>query len=366
MKLRWYGRSAALALTAALVATGCGSDDNTGSNPQPSTSVSASTNCTSGTLTGAGSTFQKNIELQWIKDFTASCSGTTVDYKGTGSGAGIAQFGEGTVDYAGSDSLMKDDEQAKADSRCGTGNKAIHLPVTAGAIVLTYKLSGVTALQLSPATIAGIFVGKIKKWDDPVVKADNPSATLPSTAIQAVHRSDSSGTTDVLSKYLDKTASGTWTLGTGKELSWPGGQAAKGSDGVTGVVQTTEGAITYTELSFAKSTSLAVANVKNESGAYVEPNGTSVGKALESATLDESKGDLRAKIDFATTEAAAYPISAVSYVIVCDKGNKNAALLKAFLTYATTTGQSTADALGYAPVPATIAAKLTAAVASVA
>lgn len=366
MKLGSFGRPAALALAAALATTACGSDNNSGSNPKPSTSGSASTTCTAGTLTGAGSTFQKNIELQWIKDFTASCSGTTVDYKGTGSGAGISQFGEGTVDYAGSDSLMKDDEQAKANSRCGTGNKAIHLPVTAGAIVFTYKLSHVSDLQLSPATIAGIFEGKITKWNADEIKADNPSATLPPTAIQAVHRSDSSGSTDVLSKFLDKTATGTWTLGTGKELSWPGGQAAKGSDGVTGVVQTTEGAITYTELSFAKSTNLTVAKVKNASGAYVAPDGTSVGKALESATLDESKGDLRAKIDFATTEPAAYPVSAVSYVIVCDKGNKNAALLKAFLTYATTTGQTTADALGYAPVPATIASKLAAAVAAVA
>ncbi len=364
MKLGWYGRSAALALAAALATTACGSDDNSGTNANPSSTASNSSSCTSGSLAGAGATFQKNIELQWIKDFTASCSGATVDYKGTGSGAGIAQFGEGTIDYAGSDSLMKDDEQAKADSRCGTGNKAVHLPVTAGAVVLTYNLKGVTSLQLSASTVAGMFTGKITSWNAAEVKADNPGATLPSTKIQAVHRSDSSGTTDVFSKFLDALGKPAWTLGAGKELAWPGGQSAKGSDGVTAAVKATDGAITYTELSFAKANNLAMAKVKNASGAYVEANGISVSKALESATLDETKGDIRAKIDFATPEATAFPISAVSYVIVCDKGNKKAALLKAFLAYATTTGQATADTLGYAPVPATIGAKLAAAVAA--
>lgn len=367
MKLvREHALPAAAVLAAALALSACGSDNNT--TTQPSTSSSASANCPGGTLAGSGSTFQKNIELQWIKDFTATCSGATVDYKGTGSGAGIAQFGEGTVDFAGSDSLMKDDEQAKADTRCGAGNKALHLPVTAGAVVLTYNLKGVASLQLSPATIAGMFQGTIKTWNDAAVVADNPGVTLPALAVQAVHRADSSGTTDVFSKFLDKTAGGAWKLGTGKELSWPGGQSAKGSDGVTTAVKTSAagGGITYTELSFAKSNDLPVAKVKNTSGAYVDATGDSVAKALASATLDESKGDVRVTIDFTTPEPAAYPVSAVSYVIACDKGNKNAALLKAYLTYATTAGQSVADGLGYAPVPATIAAKLTATVASLA
>ncbi|MDQ1711436.1 MAG: phosphate transport system substrate-binding protein [Frankiaceae bacterium] len=355
---------AAVVMAATLALSACGSDDNS-STPQASTSGGT---CPGGTLAGSGSTFQKNIELQWIKDFTATCPGATVDYKGTGSGAGIAQFGEGTVDFAGSDSVMKDDEQAKADSRCGTGNKALHLPVTAGAVVLTYNLKNVASLQLSPATIAGIFQGTIKAWDDAAVKADNPGTALPSTAIQAVHRADSSGTTDVFSKFLDKTAPGVWKLGAGKELSWPGGQSAKGSDGVTSAVKTSAagGGITYTELSFAKSNNLPVAKVKNTSGAYVDATGDSVATALAAATVDESKGDLRVKVDFATAEPAAYPISAVSYVIACDKGNKNAALLKAYLTYATTTGQSVADSLGYAPVPSAIAAKLTATVTALA
>lgn len=357
-----HSRSTALVLAAALATTACGTDDNT----RPGSAPVASGDCTSGSLTGAGSTFQKNIVLQWIKDYGARCPGATIGYNGTGSGAGISQFGEGTIDFAGSDSLMKDDEQAKADARCGTGNKAIHLPVTAGAIVLTYNLKGVDGLQLSARTIAGIFQGAVKRWDDPAVKADNPGAALPSTPIQAVHRSDSSGTTDVFSKFLDAMSEGAWTVGTGKELKWPGGQAAKGSDGVTNVVSSTNGAITYTELSFATSTDLPTAKVRNASGAYVPAEGASVSKALESAKLDESKGDLRATIDFKTAEPTAYPISAVSYVIVCDKGNAKPAILKAFIDYAVSEGQAGADDLGYAPVPPDIRSKLATAVAAIA
>lgn len=357
-------KQTAAAVAAVLALTACGSDDNTLGGKSASASVHAECGGT-GTLTGAGSTFQKNIELQWIKDFTGACEGTTVDYKATGSGAGISQFAEGTVDYAGSDSLMKPDEQAAADKRCGSGSTAIHLPVTAGAVVFTYNLRGLAQpLQLSPATVAGIFQNTITRWDAAEIKADNPGVTLPSIAVQAVHRSDSSGTTDVLSKYLEAEAKGAWTLGTGKELSWPGGQAAKGSDGVTGVVKSTEGGITYTELSFAKSNDLPWAKVRNASGAYVDANGLAVSATLASAKLDTSKGDIRADIDFSTAEPAAYPVAAVSYVIVCDKGNKNAALLKSFLTYAVAGGQQAADQLGYAPVPTGIAVKLGLAVAA--
>lgn len=355
-------RATALALVAAVAATACGSDDNTRGVARR---VEVA-NCATGTLTGGGSTFQKNIVLQWIKDYGGACTGATVGYNATGSGAGIAQFGEGTIDFAGSDSLMKDDEQAKADARCGRDNKAIHLPVTAGAIVLTYNVRGVDDLQLSAPTIAGIFQGTVKRWDDPAIRADNPGASLPSTPVQAVHRSDSSGTTDVFSKFLDAMSGGAWTVGTGKELKWPRGQAAKSSDGVTNVVTFTDGAITYTELSFATETDLAIAKVRNASGAYVAADGTSVSKALASARLDESKGDLRATIDYATTEPGAYPVSAVSYVIVCDRGNAKPAILRSFVGYAVGDGQTTAEELGYAPVPPAIGSKLAAAVGAIA
>ncbi|MDQ6650457.1 MAG: phosphate ABC transporter substrate-binding protein PstS [Actinomycetota bacterium] len=361
------GAVVAAGLAGVLALAGCGSDNNAPTQPVAAGSSSAAAiSCADGSLTGTGSTFQLNIEKQWISDYLAKCSAAKVDYTGTGSGAGISQFGSGTVDYAGSDSLMKADEQAKADARCGAGNKAIHLPITAGAAVLTYNLPGVPAVKLSAPVLAEMFQGTITKWDDFKVAADNPGTKLPPLAVQAVHRSDSSGTTDIFSKFLDANAKGVWTLATGKDLKWPGGQSAKGSDGTTNAVKATPGALTYTELSFAKANGLPFAAVKNAGGQYVVPTGASVGKALDAASVDTSKGDLRVSVDYASADAAAYPVSAVTYVIVCDKGNKNAALLKGFLGYATTGGQASADQLGYAPLPAKVAGPVKSALAALA
>jgi phosphate transport system substrate-binding protein len=349
-----------LTVATALALSACGSDNNSSTSATPSVSASA---CGSGTLAGQGSTFAKNIELQWIKDFSARCKTLTVDYQGTGSGAGIQAFIANQADFAGSDSIMKDDEQAGADKRCGS--KAIHLPVTAGGIVLVYNLPGVDALTLSAKTLAGIFQGTIKKWDDPAIAGENKGVTLPSTAITAVHRSDGSGSTDVFSKFLTSQAGAAWKLGTGKELPWPTTiQAAKGSDGVTNAVKTTEGGLTYTELSFAVANSLPAAKIVNSSGEAIEATGDEVGKALAAATVDESKGDLRVTLDFATTSG--YPISAVSYVIVCTTGNKNAEGLRSYLGYAVTDGQKGVTDIGYAPLPTTLAGKVSTAVAALA
>jgi phosphate transport system substrate-binding protein len=354
-----------LAATGTLALSACGTDSqgSTSSAPTGGSSATAATSCATGDLKGAGSTFQKNIVAQWIKDYAAACSGATIDYQGVGSGAGITQFGAGTIDFAGSDSVMKPDEQAAADKRCG--NPAIHLPITAGGIAIMYKLSSVKDLQLSPATIAGIFQGSIKKWDDPAVKADNPSASLPSTGITAVHRSDSSGTTSVFSKFVNATAPSDWKLGEGKELKWPASiQGAKGSDGVTQAVAGSEGAVTYAEVSYATASGLGVAKVKNGAGEYAALDGASVGKALEGASVPASGSDLQVKYDFANTTPGAYPITALSYEIVCSKGTPAAklALLKAFLTYDVTTGQAAADSLGFAPLPQSIADKVKTAV----
>ena len=226
-----------LAAAGTMALSACGSDSQGGStnNAASSSSPTSATNCATGDLKGAGSTFQKNIVAQWIKDFGTACSGANIDYQPVGSGAGITQFGANTIDFAGSDSVMKPDEQAAADKRCGS--PAIHLPITAGGIAVMYKLGDVKDLQLSPKTLAGIFQGTVTKWDDPAVKADNPNAKLPSTSITAVHRSDSSGTTNVFSKFLSATATSDWKLGEGKELKWPASvQGAKGSDGVTAAV----------------------------------------------------------------------------------------------------------------------------------
>jgi phosphate transport system substrate-binding protein len=353
---------AGLAMLGALALTACGDADNNAANPAAgSTKVS----CASGDLKGAGSTFQKNIVAEWIKDYTAACKGATLDYQGIGSGAGIKQFGEGTIDFAGSDSTMKDDEQAAADKTCGS--PALHLPITAGGIAIAYNLKDVKDLQLSPATIAGIFTGAITKWDDAAVKADNPGAALPSVAITAVHRDDSSGTTGVFSKYLSKTAGAGWTLGEGKELKWPAAiQGAAKSDGVAQAVAASEGGVTYVEDSFVSSAGLQSAKVKNAAGEFTGLETASVTAALAGATLPASGNDLKVDYDFAKATPGAYPITALSYEIVCSKGKDAAkqALVKSFLTYAVTTGQATAGDTGFAPLPASVVTRVQAAIAA--
>ncbi|MCW2600112.1 MAG: pstS [Frankiales bacterium] len=354
MKVTRPGQLAALVVAGTLSLTACGSGNNTAA-PGPTASGSSAANCATGSLSGQGSTFQQNAELQWIKDFQAACSGAQIAYQGTGSGAGKTAFGNGTADFGGTDSLPKTAEQAAADKRCGTGNKGIVTPIVAGAVVLTYNITGVSKLALSPNTVAGIFQGTITKWDDAAIKADNPSATLPSIPIVPVHRSDASGTTSIFTSWLDATGKPAWKLGVGQTVTWPGGQSAKGSDGTTTAVAQAKGGITYTELSFAKQRNLPFADIKNQSGAAITPNGTSVSAALATAKVDTSKGDIRISPHYATTAAAAYPLSAPSYVLTCDKGNKNAALLKAYFTYTLTTGKSVLDGLGYAPLPDAIA-----------
>jgi len=348
-----------LVAVGALSLTACGSDDNTTDN-----GAAANIDCATGDLKGAGSTFQKNIVSEWIKAYTGACKDATLDYQGIGSGAGIKQFGAGTVDFAGSDSTMKDDEQADADKRCAS--PALHLPISAGGISIAYQLEGVDELQLSPATIAGIFQGTVKSWDDAAVKADNPDVELPKVAITAVHREDSSGTTSVFSKWLSKTAADAWKLGDGKELSWPAGvQGAKGSDGVTQAVLAADGGITYTEVSYAENAGLSSAKVKNGAGEYTELTGESVSKALEGAQLPASGNDLKVDYDYANTTAGAYPITALTYEIVCTKGDAaKQALLKSFLTYAVTDGQDAAEENGYAPLPGNVVDRVKTAVAA--
>ena len=343
----------AIGVTAALTVTvaACGSDNNAANNAS-----SNSSDCASGSLSGQGSTFQQNIQKQWSSEFAQKCSGAQISYEGTGSGAGIQQFGSGTVDYAGSDAVMKPDEQTAANNRCkGT---AVHIPVTAGGIAIIYNVKGVSSLNLSAPTLAGIFDGAIKTWDDPKIKADNPGASLPSTAIKSYHRADGSGTTKVFTGYLTADAPNDWKLGSDKTINWPSGQAAKGSDGVVAGVKQTDGGITYAEVSFAKQNSLPTAKVKGVAGDYSDISADTVSKSINDGfSVTGTGNDLAGNLDY--TKMTGYPISTVSYVIACEKysdANK-AKLLKAYLNYDLTTGQQAADSLGFAPLPQDLVTK---------
>jgi phosphate transport system substrate-binding protein len=351
----------AVAVMLGLVAAACGSSSKKTATPAATTTTSNPISCASGTISGAGSTFVQTLAQQWIKDFTNACQGATVNYQGVGSGAGIQQFTAGTVDFAGSDVVMKATEQTAAEAKNGP---VLHIPWSAGGIAIEYNVSGVPSLQLDATTLASIFAGKIKKWNDPAIAALNSGVTLPSEGIQVEHRSDGSGTTAAFTSYLTATAPTVWTYGASKDVPWPTGTGAKGSDGVTAAVKQTQGGIGYAELSFAKNSSLGVAKIKNEAGSYVAPDSSSVAAAIGAATVP---ADLKVAINYKPTDPAAYPITTDTFVIVPQKPADPAKgkLLKDFILYALGPGQQSASGLYYAPLPASLITQATTAAQSI-
>lgn len=341
-----------IAIVFAATVASCGSDNNSTSS---ATSENSKINCVSAaSVTGAGSSFVGPIVQQWVKDYQAACPGTVINYKGGGSGTGVQQFIAGTVDFAGTDVALTAKELSAAEAKYGS-NKVTSIPWTAGGIALEYNLSGVTNLKLSAETVAKIFSGKVTKWNDPAIAADNAGATLPSTAIQVVKRSDGSGTTAAFSAYMAAAAPTIWTYGSGKEVEFPVGQGEKGSDGVTASVKQTDGAIGYAEVSYAKANSLSTAQIGNASGAYVKADDeTAVSAALEDATVGS---DGLVKLDYTTRNAKAYPISTVSYLLApkVSPSTPNSQLVQSFVEYALAGGQAAAPSLGYASLPAAIA-----------
>jgi phosphate transport system substrate-binding protein len=301
-----------------------------------------------------------------VKAYQSACSGATINYQGGGSSAGRTQFEAGQVAFAGSDAALKADDKTKSDKRC-TGGEAVDLPMAVGPISLEYNLSGVTSLQLSPTTIAKIFAGKITKWNDPAIMADNPGASLPSTGIQSVHRSDGSGTSANFSAYLHAVDPADFSFAGASTWPGPGGQGSKGSDGVTQTVKTTNGAIGYAELSYATNAGLPTAKVKNPAGEFVAPSTDGASKGLSTATL-ASGNDLKMTFDYKATTAGAYPIYLVTYEITCTKGlpSDQAGLVKSFLTYTVSAdAQNSVTKIGYAPLPTEVASKVASVVATI-
>ncbi|MEU1517883.1 phosphate ABC transporter substrate-binding protein PstS [Streptomyces sp. NPDC005811] len=369
MKLQRMNRRAltlgALAVSGALALTACGSDD-TGSSGNSSSSSSATAAAGSikcddakGQLLADGSSAQKNAIDAWVKNFTQACSGVQVNYKGSGSGAGVTAFTQGQVAFAGSDSALKPEEVTASKSVC-SGGQGIDLPMVAGPIAVAYNVSGVDDLVLDASTIAKIFDGKITNWNDAAIKKLNPSAKLPDLKIQPYHRSDESGTTDNFTKYLIAAAPSDWKYSGGKAWQAKGGQSAAGSSGVAQGVKQTNGAIGYMELSYAKD-GLGVVSINTGASAPVKASSEGATKAVAAAQVVGTGSDLSLKLDYTTKADGAYPITLVTYEIVCDKGNKAATLpaTKAFLTYlASTEGQGILSGIDYAPIPDAIISKV--------
>ncbi|WP_048633661.1 phosphate ABC transporter substrate-binding protein PstS [Mycolicibacterium aurum] len=340
----------------ALLMSACGSDNNApgGAASGESPTASGSQDCGGkNSVTAEGSTAQQNAVALFNQVWGQVCQGKNLSYNPTGSGAGREQFVAGNVDFAGSDSAIKEQQAAQAAQRCG-GNPAWNLPLVFGPIAMAYNVEGVEGLVLNGDTLAKIFQGQITKWNDPAIAALNEGKTLPDSAITPIFRSDSSGTTDNFQKYLEAASGGAWTKGAGSEFQGGAGEGAQKSAGVAQAVQSTPGAIGYVEKGFADQAGIPYAQIDNGSGA-VELSDESAGKAIDAAKFAAEGNDLTLDLAslYGTQEAGAYPLMLATYEIVCSNGYdaETAAAVKSFLTVAANDGQSGLSSAGYVPLP---------------
>jgi phosphate transport system substrate-binding protein len=307
-------------------------------------------------LTGAGATLPYPLYSRWIADHERA-TGVRINYQSIGSGGGIRQLSEMTVDFGSTDSPMTDAELSKAK-----GGAILHIPMALGAIVVAYNLPGVTRpLRLDGPLVADIFLGHVSRWDDARLRALNPGVALPARDILVVRRSDGSGTTFVFTDFLAST-SAAWAKGPGrgKEVRWPTGLGAKGNEGIAGQIKLTTGSIGYTELAYAKHSQLAVAHLRNASGRFIEPTIEAVGASAEAFAerLPEST-DYRVSLMNAPGDHA-YPISSFTWILLyreqhdATKGH----VLVDFLRWALTSGAESARRLEYAPIPLVLVERL--------
>ena len=341
-----------ITLAVLAVAIACSADKS-----KTGTDTGAAQSTGSVDLTGAGATFPYPLYSKWFSDYAAK-SGVKINYQSIGSGGGIRQISEQTVDFGATDSPMNDTELAGAK-----GGAIFHIPTVLGGVVITYNLPGITQpLKLTGPVVADIFLGKIKKWNDPAVASLNAGVKLPNDDILVVHRSDGSGTSYVFTDYLT-TVSPAWASGPkkGKEVPWPVGLGGKGNEGVAGQVKQTPGAIGYVELAYAKENALPSASIKNAAGAFIAPSTETItGAAAGVAEKLPPNTDYRLSIVNAPG-ANAYPISSFTWILAYQnqtdavKGKK----LVDFLRWALTEGEKEATTLNYAPLPASMAAAVT-------
>lgn len=298
-------------------------------------------------INGAGATFPQPIYSKWFDQYAKVDPSVRFNYQGIGSGGGQKQILSETVDFGASDGPMSDENLAKAP------RKLLHIPTVAGAVVVSYNLPGSPKLKFDGATLANIFLGKIRKWSDPAITAQNPGVSLPNQDILVVHRSDGSGTSYIFTDYLSS-VSPEWASGVGKNTSvnWPVGLGGKGNAGVTGQVKQSPGAIGYVELAYAVQNNLPFADLKNSAGNYITPSLDSVTEALATATIPD---DFRFSM-VNPPGAKAYPIAGTTWLLVYEQ-QKDAAKgrkLVEFLKWAYNEGEKMAATLDYSPLPANV------------
>jgi phosphate transport system substrate-binding protein len=313
-------------------------------------------------LIGSGASFPFPIYSKWFKDFSKQNKGVRVDYQAKGSGAGIQDFINNTVDFAASDAAMKESEMEKVEAG------VVLLPMTAGEVVLAYNLKGVKALKLPRDVYPAIFMGQITQWNDPKIAAANPGVKLPDRPITVVTRSDSSGTTYVFTKHLaainEEFAN---TVGTGKTVQWPTSDKfikAPKNDGITAQVKQNPGSIGYIEYGYAKLTRATAAMLENKSGKFIAPGAESGAAALASAEFPEGNlpgSDVPNLIAWVSDPAAAdaYPIATFTWMLFYrEQADDKAKVLRDLVEYCLTEGQKSADKMGYIPLPEEVIGKV--------
>jgi len=303
-------------------------------------------------INAAGASFPYPIYSKWFSEYSKVNSAVQFNYSAIGSGGGIRQLIKQTVDFGASDAPMKEKEMKKA------AWPVLHIPTVLGAVAVAYNVDGVKQpLRLEGTTLADIFLGKITKWNHPIIKKLNPKTKLPDTNILIVRRSDGSGTTAMFSDYLSK-VSPQWKnkVGVGKSLRWPAGIGAKGNDGVTNMIKRTSGSIGYVELAYAINNNLSVVSLKNKSGQYVGP--TVQGISASATDLASMGDDFRVSITNAPGKKT-YPISGFTYILLpSTKSTPKLVEIKKFLLWALNKGQTYAKSLHYAPLPKKLAEKV--------
>jgi phosphate transport system substrate-binding protein len=305
------------------------------------------------TINAAGATFPAPIYQKWFETFRKAHPDVQINYQSVGSGAGIQQLTQGTVDFGASDMPMTDDQISKI-----TKFKVLHFPTVLGGVVPVYNTTGVTVeLKFTGDTLAGIFMGSIKKWNDAALKKDNPSVNLPNEDITVVHRSDGSGTSFVWTDFLSK-ASPEWKskVGASTSVNWPVGLGGKGNEGVAGLVKQTPNSIGYVELIYAAQNKMSYGLVRNVAGSFVKADFNTVSEAAAGAAKN-MPDDFRVSITNAPGKNA-YPISTFTWLLIPDKldGAKKTAIT-GFLKWMLTTGQQDAQGMSYAPLPKAVVAK---------
>lgn len=323
------------------------------------------TKSSGGQINGAGATFPYPIYSKWFNEYAKMKPDAKINYQSIGSGGGVKQITEGTVDFGASDSPMSNEEIEKANTK--NNNKIIHIPTVIGAVVLTYNIPGVnTNINLSGEVISEIYLGKIKKWNDPKIRKDNPEVKLPDKDILVTYRTDGSGTTYVFTDFLGK-VSEEWKsqVGVAKDVRFPAGQGGKGNEGVTGLVKQIEYSIGYVELIYALQNKLNYAKVKNASGEFVSPELESLTIAA-AESVAEIPDDLRQSITNAKGKGA-YPISSYTYLLIYEnqKDAGKGKIMKEFLQWALSDGEKFAKDLGYAPLPDQVIQKANTLIASI-